>query len=100
MFWKTGECSKLNMVSLGVALGLTKGLYMMLLAWAGWAGGYGLPMIHHIAEYHRNYAPDLVGGLMGGLWGFVCGFIAGFVIAFFYNWCLCCPVCKKFCKKK
>ena len=94
-FCKKGECARLSVLSLGVALGITKGLYMLLLAWAGWLGGYGMPMIHRISEYHHAYAPDLMGGLIGGLWGFICGFIAGAVIAFIYNACLCCPFCKK-----
>ncbi|MCD6040158.1 MAG: hypothetical protein K0S27_1558 [Gammaproteobacteria bacterium] len=99
----TGECikAKVCICSLGVALGMAKGLFLMLLAWAGWMWGFGMPMIEHIGSFYHGYAPTLMGGFIGGGWGVLGGFILGIVIGFVYNFCLC--ACKKFCgvcKKK
>lgn len=83
MWGKKSECARLSVVSLGMALGVTKGLFMLFLAWGGWIG-YSMPGMHQ-----GTYAPNLISGLTGGICGFICGFIAGAVIAFLYNLCLC-----------
>ena len=74
---------------------MANGLAMMLFAWIGWLGGYGVDMIHMVASIYHGYAPTLMGGFMGGAWGFLDGYIFGLVIALFYNLCLCCPCCRK-----
>lgn len=95
-----GECvkSRLSICSLGCALGLTKGLFLLLLAWAGAIWGIGVPLTTHIATFYHGYAPTFTGGLVGGLTGLIVGFIAGVFIGLFYNMCLCC--CRCCCRKK
>lgn len=88
--------SKLSPCSLGFAMGIIKGLYLLIFSWVAWLGGYGTAMVEHYSHFVYRYAPDFVGGLFGGLWGFICGFIFGFILAWLYNFCSCC--CKKSCK--
>jgi hypothetical protein len=89
--------AKLCPFSLGVGIGFAKAIFMMVFAWAGWLGGYYLPMIQQMAGMLHGYAPTFVGGLWGGLWGLIVGFVFGFLVGFFYDMCLCC--CKKYCSK-
>ncbi len=93
-----GMCvkTKLCACALGVAIGVTKGLSLMLLAWVSLVWGVGAPLVVHLAAFLHGYASTWVGGLIGGGWGLVCGFIFGIVVGWIYNLCLCC-CCKKFC---
>lgn len=87
--------------TLGVAIGVAKGLFLMLLAWVGLVWGAGLPLVQHMGTFLQGYAPTLSGGLIGGAWGFAVGFVSGLVIGWVYNLCLCCgKFCGKFCGKK
>ncbi|MHB1948203.1 MAG: bacteriophage holin [Gammaproteobacteria bacterium] len=85
------ECvkAKLCPVSFGLAVGVIKGLWLLLLAWAGWLFGYGMPAIEHIAKYYHGYAGSFQGGLIGGFFGFISGFIFGFIFAGLYDFFLC-----------
>jgi len=86
------KCTRICVVSLGIALGVAKGLGMMLFAWAGWLWGHGVTMIDQVGLMYHGFAPTFKGGLVGLGWGFLCGFILGVVIAFVYNLCVsCCP---------
>lgn len=89
------ECDKVKVcpVSLGIALGFVKGMYMLLLAWVAWLFGYGSAMVDHISSFMSGYSASLMGGIKGGVWGFVCGFVFGFVFAYVYNFV--CSRCKK-----
>ena len=88
-----GVCVKLSACSLGLALGILKGVGLMLLAFAGVWWGYGSEMISHLGLYYHGYAASYVGGLYGLALGFVCGFIGGYLIAKLYNYIL--VRCKK-----
>lgn len=92
------ECAKAKLCacSLGIAIGVTKGLILMLFAWAGWMWGVGTPMIEHIGNLFHGYAPTLLGGIIGGGWGLIGGFVVGLLIGWIYNRCICCG-CKKLC---
>ncbi|HSW70758.1 MAG TPA: hypothetical protein VLH77_02120 [Gammaproteobacteria bacterium] len=98
------ECTRGNLLcpfSFGMAIGVTKGLCLLLLAWAGHFWHYGLPIIHQVALFYHNYAPTIRGGLYGGLWGFIGGFIFGFVAALIYDLCLsCCCAKTTYCENK
>jgi len=96
---KDSECrkSKLSKFALGIALGLTKGLWLMLSAWVAWLSGHSMAMVQHIAQFYPGYGASLKGGLVGGAYGLICGFIIGVIFAFFYNWALCC--CRGKCEK-
>ena len=93
--------NKLCPCSFGVALGVAKGLFVLLLAWAGHLWHVGLPMIHQIATVYYGYAPTITGGFYGAFWGFLGGFVFGMVVGFVYNFCLCCCCIKgKMCENK
>lgn len=85
--------AKLKKTYLGLAIGVTNGLCMMLLAWGAWQWDYGTAMVEQLASMYYAYGPSFVGGLVGFGWGFLDGFILGFLIAFFYNLCFSC--CRK-----
>lgn len=92
----SSSCTKLNAFAFGMAIGITKGLAMMLFAWGGYFGGYGMDMIHLIASVYHGYAPTVMGGFIGAGWGLLCGFVFGFIAGSLYNRCLGCSFC---CKK-
>lgn len=91
------ECvyAKLRPCSLGLALGVMKGVFLLGLAYAGWLGGYGSAMIEHVAAYYNGYSASFVGGLIGAAYGFIGGFIIGYIFGFLYNFfvCRCCKKC-------
>jgi hypothetical protein len=89
MMNKDGCYSKLCPVSLGVGLGVTEAIFMIVFAWAGLFFGYGIDMVHQISGVYIGYAPTIVGGLIGGGWGFVDGFIFGLIAGAIYNYCVC-----------
>lgn len=89
-----GECSRLKVFSLGMAIGIATGLWFLLWGWSGWLMGMGHDVIHLVGSVYKGFAPTLIGGLFGGLWGFIDGFLFGIVIAFIYNQCLKCGVCR------
>jgi hypothetical protein len=97
---KEGKCMRnykkgLCPVSFGVAMGVISGLYMAVLAWAGWIWGFGLILVDQYSAVYYGLAPTFMGGVIGGFWGLIDGFIFGFVLAFIYNLCLhCCKSCK------
>lgn len=96
----SGECSKtkLSVCSLGFALGVTKGLWLLLAAWVAYFFGYGVAMVEHVASFYHGYSATLMGGLWGGLYGLICGFIFGVVIGYFYNFAVC--YCHRKCENK
>ena len=93
-----GECvkTKLSLCALGLTFGIIKGVWLLLLAWAGWRFGYGSAMIEHVSHFYHGYGPSLLGGVIGFVWGFVSGFVFGVVFGFLYNFFLC-RCCKKSC---
>lgn len=88
------SCSKLSACSLAVAMGLTNGLGLMILAWSSWQWGFGGGMVTIISSVYHGYDASLMGGLFGLGWGFIDGFIFGLLVGWIYNLCLCC-CCRK-----
>ncbi len=96
----TNSCyAKLKPCSLGFALGVVKGFYLMLLALVAMHCSACLVMVNHIAGFYHGYAATYVGSLYGLGLGFLCGFVFGMLIGYLYNFCLCCSACKTSCKK-
>lgn len=87
------DTTRLGVMRLGFALGMTSALGMGVLAVLAWCGGWGLDLVALLASVYVGYAPTLTGALIGMAWGFGDGFIAGVVIAFFYNCCCCSKSC-------
>ncbi|MFM2130394.1 MAG: hypothetical protein RL477_1940 [Pseudomonadota bacterium] len=79
------DTSRLNTVNFGLALGITWGAWLGLLALVarltGWA--YQVPLL--LGKLYPGYAPTFKGTVIGGLWGLVCGFICGAVFVWIYN---------------
>jgi hypothetical protein len=92
------ESYKLCACALGIAIGVAKGLFLMILAWIAWIWSVGTPLVQYIGLFMHGYAPTLMGGFVGGGWGFLVGFISGLVVGWVYNLCLCCGS-SKFCGK-
>ncbi len=82
----------LSPFALGLALGVIKGVCLIVLAYAAWIFGFGMPMVEHVASYYHGYHASFVGGLVGGVYGLVGGFIFGYVYGFLYNFFMhrCC----------
>ncbi|EKD70478.1 MAG: hypothetical protein ACD_46C00523G0004 [uncultured bacterium] len=97
MMKNKSECAQLSPCALGLAFGITNGLFMMLFAWAGMFG-FGVALIDVIGSVFYGYAPTFLGGIIGGVWGLIDGFVFGFVAGWIYNGSLGC--CCKFCSKK
>jgi hypothetical protein len=84
-----GVKSTVSACSLGLALGVLKGLCVMLLAWAAWLFGVGGPMVMHMASYYHGVSASFVGGLIGAAYGLVGGFVFGYIFGKLYNFFLC-----------
>lgn len=82
--------SKFSPVSLGLAFGVTEGLFMMIFGWVAGIWGYGLPWVDFISKVYIGYNPTFLGGIVGGLWGLLDGFVFGIVAGWFYNLFLHC----------
>jgi len=76
--------TRLRVVSVALAAGLTWGFGVLLLGWVS-GGGWGGRLVDVLSSVYVGYAPTFLGGLIGGAWAFVDGFVAGLVLAFFYN---------------
>lgn len=76
--------------SLGLALGITSGLTMMIFAWVAMGYGYGMWLVKQYALIYHGYGASWTGGLIGGLWGLLFGFIFGFIVGGLYDCFICC----------
>ncbi len=93
---KCGNCKRICPVTFGFALGITCGLFMMVLAWAAAWLGWGSTLVENYSNYLAGYDASFVGGLIGGLWGLLKGFVFGFVLIMIYHLICCCK--RKCCK--
>lgn len=84
-----GKCGRLCPFSLGLALGLTGALAMIL--WAAWLMYYGVPAG---MEGQMPVPESWAAVCMSAFWILVKGFVFGFFIALFYNLC---SRCKSMC---
>jgi hypothetical protein len=76
--------SKLRVVPMATAFGLTWGLGMMILGWIS-GGGWGARIVEVLSSLYIGFASTFVGGILGGLWGFADGFLGGLVLTVLYN---------------
>lgn len=81
----THKCGQLCVVGFGLALGITNGLYLLILGLVAWLSHFGTKVVVAIGGFYAGYAPTLLGSFYGALWGFVDLFIAGIIIAWIYN---------------
>lgn len=81
--------TKLGVVAFGFAWGLTWALGLLILGWAGWLFGWGIPMTNIIGSLYIGFKPTFWGAVIGAIWGFVDWFIGGVIVALIYNACSC-----------
>lgn len=75
---------KLSVKAAAVGLGLSCGIYMLLLGWVAMFG-WGVSIVEALSSLYIGFAPSFLGGTIGALWGFVDGAIGGAIFAWFYN---------------
>lgn len=85
----SNNCTKLDVINLGVAFGCTWTIGILLLGWIGWLSGWGVAMIEVLGSVYLGYDPTFWGTVIGGIWAFVDGFIGGIILAAIYNSCTC-----------
>jgi len=76
---------KLHVYNLGLAIGISVGLGMLVLGLIGWLFGAWTTAIDLTATAYKGFAPTFTGSLIGAVWGFFDGFIGGVLIAWIYN---------------
>lgn len=77
--------NKVHVLSLGLALGVICGVYVLFVGIVAWKFQWGLSLANLMSEWYIGFSASLLGSLIGALWGFVDGFIGGVLIAWLYN---------------
>ncbi|MBL6951081.1 MAG: bacteriophage holin [Alphaproteobacteria bacterium] len=75
----------LGVISLGLAIGVTWGLFVFLLGIMATFFGWGAPLALILSSVYVGFTPTVAGTVAGAVWGFAEGFIAGCMIAWLYN---------------
>ena len=75
---------QLNAKKISLAVGVTFGLYMLLLGLAA-AQGWGTALVRTMSSLYWGYDASFVGSLIGFVWGFIDGFIGAYVFVLIYN---------------
>ena len=75
----------LGVISFGLALGVTSGIFVFVLGVVAAAFGWGIGLAASLSTLFIGFGPTFVGALAGAVWAFVDGLIAGLMIAWFYN---------------
>lgn len=76
---------RIDVISLGMAIGITSGLLVFLLGLAASMLGWGIGLAQALSSVFIGFGPTLVGSIAGAVWGFVDGLVAGMLIGCFYN---------------
>ncbi len=61
--------SRLSIIGLGLALGITWAISIFLLGIVAWLFGWGINLVHIIASLYVGYAPTFLGTIYGTIWG-------------------------------
>lgn len=75
----------LNVLSFGLAIGITWGLGIFILGISAWLLDWGVGLVNVFGSLYFGYHPTFWGSILGAIWGFIDGFIGGIVIAWIYN---------------
>lgn len=75
----------LNVNSLGIALGLTSVLGVVVLGLASMVFGVGAEMVAMLSTLYLGYDMSIQGIVVGAIWAFIDGLIMGIVFATMYN---------------
>lgn len=76
--------TQLSVRGLGLALGVTWGLGVLMLGVLA-AVGWGRPVVDVLGSVYLGYRPTPLGTVIGGAWAFVDGAAAGAIVAWLYN---------------
>jgi len=79
------EKKELNVLSFGLACGITFGVYLLLIGMIAWIFNWGTTVVQFVGSFYYGFAPTFVGSLLGGLWAFIDAFIGGVIFAWLYN---------------
>ncbi len=79
------EKNYLNILSLGLTLGVVLAIYVFFLGIVAWLLGWGTQLVELTSLLYIGYAPTFWGSIIGAVWGFIDGFIGGAIIAWLYN---------------
>lgn len=75
----------LNVLSLGLALGIVCAIIAFLFGMAAWLFGFGRELLELVSFLYIGYGDTFLGTIIGTVGAFVDGFIVGVVIAWLYN---------------
>ena len=75
----------LGVISLGLAIGITWGFFVLILGIMATFFGWGAPLALILSSVYVGFTPTVAGTFAGAVWGFAEGFIAGIMIAWLYN---------------
>jgi hypothetical protein len=76
---------KLDVMRLGLAIGIVWGAGVLLLGLMAAVWGWGATLVQVFGSLYLGFAPTFAGSLLGAAWGFADGFIGGALIAWLYN---------------
>ncbi len=77
--------SRIGVISLGVAIGLTSAFIVFILGIMAGLFGWGVVAVQVLASLYIGYEPSFVGSIAGAVWAFVDGFFVGVMIGWLYN---------------
>ena len=77
--------TRLGILSLGVAAGITYGLSVFAFGIMTGLFGWGEFVVEVLSSLYVGYEPSIIGSISGGVWGFVHGFFTGAFFAWLYN---------------
>ena len=76
---------RMDVKALGLALGITWGVGVLILGLLDKFFGYGADMVYFLSGYYIGFEATFLGSLIGGVWGFVDAGVGGVIIAWLYN---------------
>lgn len=94
-----GGCQRLSICGLGIALGVSWAIGMLVMG-IFWKLGYGGAMMSSFSSMYVGLAATPIGILIGMIWAFIDGFIGGVIIAWIYNKVIKLHHCKVCCTHK
>ena len=77
--------TRLDVLSLALAFGITMAALMFLFGIAAWLTGLWVAAVEMVATVYIGFAPTPLGSVIGGAWTLLEGLIFGAIVAWLYN---------------